>query len=135
MSGYVFRLSLGIKFLYGIRIVQGDLKPHNVFVKRDIGYHFVIGSFDSAHDTGSVITFKTRDLRWSRRKRVGKDIAEEDDDRSGFRKLMEWLVGGRAESWKTTKVLGRYESLEGLCTWKKSIAYLQHMSNRVVVRS
>ncbi|KAF2630405.1 hypothetical protein BU25DRAFT_387585 [Macroventuria anomochaeta] len=103
---------VAIQYLHKLGIVYGDLKPHNIFVKRGAKDHSVIEDFDSAHDTGSVITLKTGDPRWSRRKRVGEDVAEEDDDWSRFRKLTEWLVGERGG--ETGGLQGYWEDSEDI---------------------
>lgn len=104
-------VSAAIQHLHRMNLVHGDLSPHNIFVKRgNKGDHFVLGDFSSAHNTGSVITFKTGDNQWKRRKRAGIDQAEEDDDWSGFRKLTEWLVeemGGKVEDYKNIEALAR----------------------------
>jgi hypothetical protein len=78
--------------------VHGDDKPQDILVKRSPLDHFVVADFDSVHDTGSMLMFKAGDCRWTKNKRLGEDIAEEDDDWYSFRKLQEWLIretGGR----------------------------------------
>lgn len=85
-------IAAGIKFLHKMGIVHGDIRPHNIFVKRRASTQFAVGDFDCAHDTSSVLTFKVGDPRWTRRKVLGKDVAEERDDWYGFQKLKEWLL-------------------------------------------
>ncbi|KAJ8115396.1 hypothetical protein OPT61_g2956 [Boeremia exigua] len=96
-------VSAGIQYLHDLGFVHGDIRPDKIYVKRGYKDHFVIGDFGSAHETGSVITFKTGDPLWSRPKIVGVDTAEEYDDWAAFRKLIAYLVGktgGKIEDYK-----------------------------------
>ena len=94
----------GIQFLHRVGVVHGDIRPHNIFVKRGKDKdHFVIGDFDCAQDVGKMMSLKVGDPRWTKRKAIGKDIAKESDDWSGFIVLKEWLVketGGKLEEFK-----------------------------------
>jgi hypothetical protein len=48
----------GIQHLHALGLVHCDIKPHNIFV--DIkGQRFVVGDFDSIHEEGSLLEFKT----------------------------------------------------------------------------
>ncbi|KAH6622163.1 hypothetical protein C7974DRAFT_397782 [Boeremia exigua] len=96
-------ISAAIEHMHYWGVVHGDIRPQNVYVERGFRDHFVVGDFDCAQDTGSVIALKTGDSRWSKRKQIGKDTAQEDDDWSAFRTLMEWLVretGGQLVEFK-----------------------------------
>lgn len=90
-----------IQYLHQMTLVHGNLNPHNVLVKRsNKGDQFVLADFSSTQNVGRVITLKTGQNRWCKRKRVGIDRAEIEDDWYAFGKLIEWLVkekGGKVE--------------------------------------
>ncbi|KAJ4379158.1 hypothetical protein N0V86_005201 [Didymella sp. IMI 355093] len=104
-------VAAAVQYLHRMALVHGDLSPHNIFVTRgNECNHFVLGELASAQNTGEVITFKTSDNRWSRRKRAGINQAEEEDDWYAFRKLTEWLVsetGGKVEDYADIEASAR----------------------------
>lgn len=86
-------VAAALQYLHKMGLVHGNPSPHHVFVKRgNDADQFSLGDFAGAHETGDVITFKTGENRWSKRKRPGVDFAEEEDDWNAFRKLTEWLI-------------------------------------------
>lgn len=100
-------VAAGLQHLHGMGIVHGDIKPRHVFVKRggrnSDRDQFLIGDFSSAHNMGSVVMFEPGDGHWSKRKKIGVDVAQVEDDWYAFRKIMVWLVGetgGELEDYK-----------------------------------
>jgi hypothetical protein len=91
-------IAAGIMHMHDLGMVHGDIKPRNIFASAEEGKDpelsmlYVVRDFDSTHKTGSRITLKSGDMKWTLRKRSG-DLAEEDDDWYAFIKLKEWLVG------------------------------------------
>lgn len=96
-------VAAGLEHLHRKGIVHGDVQPHNVYVKRGDRDHFVIGDFACAQNVGGVVLLKTGNARWGKKKKIGVDRAEKDDDWYGYRKLVEWLegeVGDRLDAYK-----------------------------------
>lgn len=87
-------VACAICHLHRLGLVHGDVGPENVFVAMfDHGWRnrYVLGDFDTTQATGSVLRFKGGDARWARRKVLGRDRVELDDDWYGFEKLKRWL--------------------------------------------
>lgn len=86
-------IAAALKHLHKMGYVHGCLGPHHIFVNRGTdGNHFFLGNFAGAHGNGDVITWKTGENQWSKRKTCGVDHAEEADDWYAFRKLTGWLI-------------------------------------------
>jgi len=86
-------VAAALRYLHKMGYVHGSLSPHHIFVTRgNDDKHFSLGDFVVAHKIGNVITFKTGEYPWSKRKIPGVDQAKEEDDWYAFRKLSEWLI-------------------------------------------
>ncbi|KAG9195909.1 hypothetical protein G6011_01030 [Alternaria panax] len=97
-------VAAGIKHMHSLRLVHGDTKPQNIFIKMSdsasgaLPTRYVIGDFDSTQWRCSVIAGKYGTPLWSRNKKTGVDFVEEDDDWNGFDQLRMWLVGAMVGS-------------------------------------
>jgi serine/threonine protein kinase len=96
--GYCLRsISNSIKHMHSLGIAHCDVKPDNIFVDVNTdrnaahAYEFVLGDFDSAALIGSLVELKGGDIRWSRHKRLGRDIVEKGDDWFAFENVKTWL--------------------------------------------
>ncbi|KAF2128405.1 hypothetical protein P153DRAFT_386527 [Dothidotthia symphoricarpi CBS 119687] len=104
-------IALGIHHLHTLGLVHCDIKPKNIFVRR-YGHArrdlFVVGDFDSAQVVGSVLKLKGGDLKWSRRKVLGRDVAEREDDWYAFERLKTWLCREVGEDAGEYAEIGRW---------------------------
>ncbi|CAN9371447.1 unnamed protein product [Alternaria alternata] len=71
-------IAAGTEHMHSLKLIHGNFKPENILV--------------NTQWKGSVIGGKYGTPFWSRDKRPGVDIVEEDDDWFGFDQLRKWLV-------------------------------------------
>ena len=109
-------IASALRHLHCLGIVHGDIKPQNIFLRYPEAQYdatptrYVVGDFDSAQPTGSVIDGKHGTPYWSREKKVWVDTVEEDDDWFSLERMRRWLF-------EVTK--GRLEDYEGM-DWGES---------------
>lgn len=68
---------------------------------------YVIGDFDSAHQTNSLMKGKWGTVYWTRPKAIGVDYAVEDDDWYAFGKVKERLVTAQNENLREYEDIGK----------------------------
>jgi serine/threonine protein kinase len=80
----------GIEHLHSLSLVHSDIKSHNIFVDLK-AQRFVVGDFDSIHEEGSPLEFKTGTTGWTMIDKEMGRRARYEGDWFAFEMVKEWI--------------------------------------------